>query len=51
MKQVGYILMAVGLALLAFVFYMYFRQNGEIVSPVPEEKGVKVIYITPGQED
>ncbi len=50
MKKVGYILLSIGLALLAFMLYMYFKQNREIISPVPEGRGVKVIYITPGSQ-
>ena len=44
MKKIGYILVAAGLALLCFVLYLYFSQKNEVVSPVPDDKGVKVIF-------
>lgn len=50
MKQLGYILIAFGLALLVFVLYSFFEEKNQLHSPVPEEKGVKVIFITPTKE-
>lgn len=47
MKQLGYLLIAVGLALLVFVLYSFFQNKNRLHSPIPEEKGVKVIFITP----
>jgi hypothetical protein len=47
MKQFGYILIAIGLALLVFVLYSFFQNRNRLHSPIPEEKGVKVIFITP----
>ena len=49
MRRVGYIFVAIGLALLLFVGYSYWKQRNQFVSPVPEDKGVKVIFVTPGQ--
>jgi hypothetical protein len=48
MRRIGYILITVGLALLVFAVYSYFTRNSGIVSPVPEDGGIKVIYLTPG---
>ncbi len=48
MKNVGLILIAVGLALLVFVGYNFVREKNKIASPIPEEEGVKVIFVTPG---
>lgn len=47
MKKLGLILIAVGLALLAFVGYNFVRERNKIASPIPENEGVKVIFITP----
>lgn len=50
MKQAGYILIAIGLALFIFVLYSYFKGRNKLHSPVPEEQGVKVIFITPSEK-
>jgi hypothetical protein len=47
MKNVGLILIAVGLALLAFVGYNFLRERNRVASPIPEDDGVKVIFVTP----
>lgn len=51
MKKIGLVLVAIGLAILAFVIYVYIRQSQQLISPVPEGQGIKVIYITPGAEN
>jgi len=50
MKQLGYILIAVGLALFVFVIYSFIQEGRRLHSPIPEEKGVRVIFITPKKE-
>lgn len=47
MKNIGLILIAIGFALLCFVFYNFIGEKNKIVSPIPEDKGVKVIFVTP----
>ena len=47
MKILGVILMSFGLALLAFVLYSFVKDRGGIISPIPEDTGVKVIFVTP----
>ena len=47
MKIVGVVVLTIGLALLLFVVYSFFKGNDTIRSPIPEEKGVKVIFVTP----
>lgn len=47
MKNIGLILIAIGFALLCFVSYNYVKEKNQIASPIPEDKGVKVIFITP----
>lgn len=47
MKKLGLILIAVGLALLTFVIISFFENQNQFHSPIPDEKGVKVIFITP----
>jgi len=49
MKNVGLILIAIGIALMLFVAYNFLKERNRIVSPIPEEKGVKVIFITPAK--
>jgi len=49
MKIIGAILISIGLALLFFVAYNFIKEKNRIVSPVPEEKGVKVIFVTPSK--
>ena len=48
MKKVGLVLIATGLALLTFVLFNFFKERNKIASPIPEDQGVKVIFITPG---
>lgn len=47
MKIIGAIFIALGLALMVFLLFMYLGEKDKIVSPIPEEKGVKVIFVTP----
>ncbi len=47
MRNVGIILIAIGLALLLFAGYNFLKEQNKIASPIPEEKGVKVIFVTP----
>jgi len=47
MKKLGLVLIAVGLALLSFVAYNFIKEKNKIASPVPEDQGVKVIFVTP----
>ncbi|KKP34623.1 MAG: hypothetical protein UR23_C0035G0010 [Candidatus Roizmanbacteria bacterium GW2011_GWA2_32_13] len=49
MKGFGIILIAVGIALLIFVSYNFLAEKNKIASPIPEDKGVKVIFITPSK--
>lgn len=49
MKKIGYLFIAFGLAFLVFAFYSFFQNKNRFHSPVPEEKGVKVIFITPNK--
>ncbi len=47
MRKLGLILIAIGLALLIFVFINFLKEKNKIASPIPETDGVKVIFITP----
>jgi len=47
MKNVGVILIAIGIALLAFVLFNFLKESNRIASPIPEDQGVKVIFVTP----
>jgi hypothetical protein len=46
-KTFGLILITFGFTLIVFFFYYFWQQENKIVSPLPEEKGIKVIYISP----
>lgn len=47
MRYVGLTLIGIGLALFFFVGYNFLKEKNKIASPIPEEKGVKVIFVTP----
>lgn len=47
MKRFGIVLIAIGIALLMFVSYNFISEKNKMASPIPEDKGVKVIFITP----
>lgn len=50
MKKLGIVLIAVGIALLMFVSYNFIRARNKMASPIPEDKGVKVIFVTPANK-
>jgi len=47
MKKLGIFLILFGLLILAFIGFSFFEEKNKMVSPLPEEKGVKVIFISP----
>lgn len=49
MKIVGFILIAIGVALLLFVLISAILEGNQLKSPVPEDKGVKILFISPTQ--
>lgn len=49
MKSVGFVLIAVGLALFIFVIVSFFKQQNRIHSPIPQDEGIKVIFVTPSK--
>ncbi|MBI5127302.1 hypothetical protein HZA76_02490 [Candidatus Roizmanbacteria bacterium] len=49
MKKIGVVLIAIGLALLVFVIFNFIKERNKMASPIPEEEGVKVIFVTPGK--
>jgi len=49
MKRLGIVLIAIGIALLLFVSYNFVSQKNKITSPIPEDKGVRVIFVTPSK--
>ncbi|MBI1863491.1 hypothetical protein HYS00_05240 [Candidatus Microgenomates bacterium] len=50
MRIFGLLLVIVGLGVAVFVGYLFMKDRDRLVSPVPQENGVKVIYITPTPE-
>ena len=49
MKSVGVVLIGIGIAMLLFVIYTFVSEQNRIVSPIPDEQGVKVIFVSPGK--
>jgi len=49
MKRLGIVLIAIGIALLIFVLYNFIKEKNKMASPIPEDKGVKVIFVTPSK--
>ncbi|MBI5122488.1 hypothetical protein HZA75_01385 [Candidatus Roizmanbacteria bacterium] len=49
MKNIGLVLIAIGVALLMFISYSFIKEKNKMASPIPEDKGVKVIFVTPGK--
>ncbi len=47
MKIVGTVLIVVGLGLLLFIAYSFFKDSSRTLSPVPVDQGVKVIFVSP----
>ncbi len=47
MRIFGIVLLAIGVALLIFILFSFFREKNKLISPLPEENGVKVIFVTP----
>jgi hypothetical protein len=50
MKNIGVVMIAIGLALMIFVAYNFVKGSNQLKSPIPEEKGVKVIFVTPSSK-
>ena len=49
MKGFGLVLIAIGIALLMFVAYNFVKGQNKIASPIPEDTGIKVIFVTPSK--
>lgn len=47
MKLLGYIFIAIGFGILVFIGYLFLSKNDELLSPVPDTGGVKVIQLSP----
>ncbi len=47
MKIIGSLLIVVGIALVLVVLYSFFSEKESLKSPIPEDKGVKVIFLSP----
>ncbi len=49
MKGLGIVLIAIGIALLMFVIFNFVKEKNKIASPIPEDKGVRIIFVTPSK--
>ncbi len=43
----GLIFILIGIIFLLYAGYDFLKEKNRIVSPIPEEKGVRVIFVTP----
>lgn len=48
MKTVGVVLLSIGFALFIFIIYLFLKDRNKMISPIPQDTGIKVIVITPG---
>lgn len=47
-KMIGSLLISIGILLICFIIFNIFVNNSDaLVSPIPHQNGVKVIYVTP----
>lgn len=49
MKFFGYVFIVLGVTLLIYISILFLRDSDILISPLPDSKGVKVIYVTPGK--
>lgn len=47
MRKIGVIFIAFGLALLVYFFFNYWQEKNQLISPLPDDEEIKVIYLTP----
>lgn len=47
MKKIGFLLIILGFTLLVIMTFNFIKEKNRMISPIPEEKGVKVIFISP----
>jgi len=47
MKNLGLILIVIGIVLMSIVAYNMIGEKNRVKSPIPDEKGIKVIFVTP----
>lgn len=47
MKKLGLVLLSIGLALLLYVIYNIILEGNKTLTPIPENSGVKVIFVSP----
>jgi hypothetical protein len=47
MRLFGLLFILLGITILLYISFTYFREKDVVVTPLPEEKGVKVIIVTP----
>jgi len=49
MKIIGAIIIGIGLALIIYFFFRFFSRDKDLLSPIPEQKSIKIIYISPAK--
>lgn len=47
MRTFGIILLSIGFALFIFIIYLFVKDRNKLISPIPEDSGVKVIIVSP----
>lgn len=43
MKTFGVILLSIGFALFVFIIYLFVKDRNRLISPIPQDSGIKVI--------
>lgn len=43
MKTLGVILLSIGFSLFIFIIYLFVKDRNRLISPIPQDSGVKVI--------
>ena len=46
-KIIGLIIIGLMIAALLYGIFQFFTREPDVISPIPEDEGIKVIFITP----
>lgn len=49
MRKLGLVLVLAGVSLIIFAFFSFFKNKSHLISPVPDERGINVIYTSPSK--
>lgn len=46
-RRAGFLLIAFGISMMLFVGYLFYQDNNHVLSPIPDDSGIKVIILSP----